>query len=58
MCRRELWELSARLGNGGFCPLERFIKGISESLHFDLPEPWEFFKSFGRGIGDVSEAPD
>ena len=51
--RREL-RLSDRSRNG-LCPLERFVESVSEPLYFDLTEPWEFFESFRRGVGDVSE---
>ena len=40
--QREL-RLSGGSGNS-FGPLERFVKGIFEPLHFDLSEPWELFE--------------
>ena len=36
-------------------PLEWFVKGVSEPLHFDLSESWELFEPSCRRIGDISE---
>ena len=51
------WELrlSERLWNS-LGPLEWFLKGISEPLHFNLSEPWELFEPFCGRVGDISEA--
>lgn len=43
-------------GNNSLCPLERFVKGISEPLHFDLSKPWELLKPFRRSFGNIGEA--
>jgi len=40
--RREL-RLIERSG-GGRGPLEWFVKGVSEPLHFNLSESWELFE--------------